>query len=60
MQGQILIRSLLVSGILLLSACASGPKPVEEFEIPVYPSPPEEPRFYYERSLISAQYQVYF
>ena len=48
------IRLLLVSAVLLISACASGPSPVEELELPIYPPPPDEPRFFYERSLISS------
>ena len=43
----------LISGILLLSACASGPPTGEVMELPVFPPAPEEARFYYERSLIS-------
>ena len=39
--------------LLLLSACAStGPKTVAE--LPVFPPPPNPPRFYFERSLISS------
>ena len=48
------IRALLASAILILSACASSPTPVEEVELPVYPPPPNEPRFFYERSLITS------
>ncbi len=43
----------LISGILLLSACASGPPPGEVMELPVFPPAPDQARFYYERSLIS-------
>lgn len=53
MPGPMPIRLLLASAILLISACASGP-PVEKLELPIYPPPPNEPRFYYERSIISS------
>ena len=35
---------------LLLAACSTAP-PLETFEPPVYPAPPDEPRFVFERSL---------
>jgi DNA-binding beta-propeller fold protein YncE len=44
---------LLLVVFLLLSACAATP-PGEEIELPVFPPPPDEPRFLYERSLISS------
>lgn len=37
---------------LLLTGCASAPQ--NEFVAPVFPPPPDEPRFIYERSLISS------
>ncbi len=37
--------------LLLLSACTSGPAP-REFTPPVYPPPPDEARFVYERTLL--------
>ncbi len=41
-----------VSLALLLTACAtSTPLPEAEFEPPVYPSPPDTPRFIFERTL---------
>lgn len=40
--------------LLMLSGCASGPTQVREIEKPVFPEPPEQPRFYYERSLHSS------
>ena len=45
---------LFISGlmVILLSGCAA---PVEnEVVLPVFPTPPDEPRFYYERSFISS------
>jgi DNA-binding beta-propeller fold protein YncE len=40
-----------LAGLLMLAACASGPAP-REFTPPVYPPPPDEPRFVYERTLL--------
>ena len=40
--------------VLLLSACAGPSKPLAEVEIPVFPPPPDEPRFYYERTITSS------
>jgi len=39
--------------ILLLSGCSTTTGPVGEIEIPVFPSPPNEPRIIYERTFIS-------
>ena len=39
---------------LLVTGCASAPQPMEQIEIPVFPPPPGEARFIYERSLISS------
>ncbi len=36
----------------LLVGCASAPEPRDEFVPPVYPPPPAEPRFVYERTLL--------
>ncbi len=44
-------HAVVLAGLLLLSACASGPPPLE-FTPPVYPPPPDEPRFVYERTLL--------
>lgn len=44
---------LLLVGFLLLSACAATP-PGEEMELPVFPPPPNEPRFLFERSLFTS------
>jgi DNA-binding beta-propeller fold protein YncE len=38
--------------VLLLAGCASTPTPQAEFVPPVYPPPPDEPRFVYERTLL--------
>lgn len=41
-----------ISFVLLLTACAtSTPLPEVEFEPPVYPAPPDAPRFIFERTL---------
>ncbi len=45
-------QRLLLLGILVLTGCASAPD--KEFVAPVFPPPPETPRFIYERSLISS------
>lgn len=45
---------LLLLAMLLLSACASTPPPGEDLELPVFPPPPSDPRFFYERSLFSS------
>lgn len=38
----------------MLSGCAATPQSEEEIVLPVFPSPPNEPRFLFERSLISS------
>ena len=40
--------------IILLSGCSTTTGPVGEVEIPVFPSPPDEPRIIYERTFISS------
>jgi len=40
--------------IILLSGCSTTTGPVGEVEIPVFPSPPNEPRIIYERTFISS------
>jgi len=45
---------LLLLAMLLLSACASTAPPGEDLELPVFPPPPSDPRFFYERSLFSS------
>src|SRR3990167_8341772 len=53
--GRSLIVILELAGILLLAACAvSAPPAVKPPEIPVFPSPPDEARFIYERTLYSS------
>lgn len=37
--------------LFLIVGCASGPEP-QEFTPPVYPKPPDEPRFVFERTLL--------
>jgi len=41
-------------GALMLAGCASVSTETRKVEIPVFPSPPDEPRFYYERTLYSS------
>jgi DNA-binding beta-propeller fold protein YncE len=45
-------RSLVFFAVVLLVGCASAPD--KEFVAPVFPMPPEQPRFIYERTLISS------
>lgn len=40
--------------ILALCGCAAAPQPAQQFEIPVFPPPPNEPRFIFERGLVSS------
>jgi len=40
--------------IILLSGCSTTTGPAGEVEIPVFPSPPNEPRIIYERTFISS------
>lgn len=43
-----------VFGIVLLTACAATPPAGPPMEKPVFPPPPDVPRFFYERSLVSS------
>ena len=45
-------RLTLLALFVLLAACAGGPSPKKEFVAPVYPPPPDTPRFVYERTLL--------
>lgn len=45
-------RSLVALGVMMLTGCASAPD--KAFVAPVFPMPPEQPRFIYERTLISS------
>jgi DNA-binding beta-propeller fold protein YncE len=47
-----MLRAAVCSCALLLAACASTPPAEPEFDIPVYPPPPAEPRFVWERTLL--------
>jgi len=40
--------------LLALSACVSTPEKKAEFVAPIYPSPPDEPRIIYERTLLNS------
>lgn len=47
--------------VCLLAACASGPQPAEQQDAlqVVYPAPPDQPRFYYERTVTgSADFEI--
>lgn len=52
----LLVRALVCAGVVLLPACA--PIPVQRIQKdlgpPVYPGPPDEPRFVYERTIYSS------
>jgi|CXWL01.1.fsa_nt_gi DNA-binding beta-propeller fold protein YncE len=53
--GRSLIVILELAGILLLASCAvSTPQSTKPQEIPVFPPPPDEARFIYERTLYSS------
>lgn len=52
--GRFLSVLLALGGALLLGGCAGGGQPVKPQAIPVFPGPPDEPRFIYERSLYSS------
>jgi DNA-binding beta-propeller fold protein YncE len=43
-----------VAGALMLAGCATVNTEPVKVEIPVFPSPPDEPRFFYERTLYSS------
>ena len=43
-----------VVGALMLAGCATVNTESVKIEIPVFPSPPDEPRFFYERTLYSS------
>lgn len=43
-----------LAGVLLLGACSAPTQAPREQEIPVFPSPPDEARFIYERTLYSS------
>jgi DNA-binding beta-propeller fold protein YncE len=44
-----------MASLLLFVGCAEAPKaPPKQVELPVYPPPPETPRFYYERTIRSS------
>ncbi|MHB1590180.1 MAG: hypothetical protein ACYCTW_01410 [Sulfuricella sp.] len=49
-----LISSLILAAALALGGCMSVPESRVVQEIPVFPPPPDEPRFIYERSLYSS------
>lgn len=58
MKNQFISRALLgavqLLGIALLVACAAPPPAQVELPPPVFPAPPDEARFYYERTLYSS------
>lgn len=46
------INTIVAALALLLAGCAATPEPPAPFEPPVYPPPPAEPRFIFERTLL--------
>ncbi len=58
MKSNITARSVKVAmqmiGALLIAGCASVAVDAPKVEMPVFPSPPDEPRFYYERTIYSS------
>lgn len=52
--ARMILAALPVIGALLVAGCAFEPKAPVVVERPVFPPPPEEPRFYYERTLYSS------
>lgn len=49
------LRGILMSlSVLLLASCAVAPQQAVVQPKPVFPSPPDEPRFYYERTIFSS------
>jgi DNA-binding beta-propeller fold protein YncE len=44
----------LVLVVLTITACASAPQQTADVELPVYPPPPEPPRFYFERTIFGS------
>ena len=49
--GRTLLRLIRWLPLLLLTACATAPEPAPKFEPPVYPPPPDQARFIFERTL---------
>ncbi|MDQ1315555.1 MAG: hypothetical protein QG662_1664 [Pseudomonadota bacterium] len=49
-----LAKTLLIAGTVFMAGCATETNSVKEAVIPVFPPPPEEPRFFYERTLLSS------
>lgn len=49
-----LYRLVQLFGVLLLAACAAPPTEIKAPEVPVFPRPPDEARFFYERTLYSS------
>jgi len=51
--GKTLLGVIHLIGVLWLAGC-SGPQVAQKVVLPVFPAAPEEPRFYYERTLYSS------
>lgn len=45
---------IVMASMLMLAACGSTPQSSQVFEAPVYPPPPETPRFIFEMSLVNS------
>ncbi|HJV81292.1 6-bladed beta-propeller [Noviherbaspirillum sp.] len=43
-----------LASVLLVAGCAAPPGPPRMVEKPVFPAPPDQPRFYYERSIYTS------
>jgi len=52
--GKALLGILQLICVLLITGCAVSQQPLKVQEIPVFPSPPDEARFFYERSIYTS------
>lgn len=52
--GKALLGIVHLIGVLLLGGCAGAPQEFKPLPIPVFPPAPEQPRFYYERTIYSS------
>lgn len=51
LSGKALLGVIHLIGALFLAGCAGPPQEVKKLALPVFPPAPEEPRFYFERSI---------
>lgn len=47
-----LVVAVMLVAVLVLAGCATPPPPQEKLSIPVFPKPPDPPRFIYERTIV--------